>query len=276
MLEAGIITKFKNKCDVSRAMEYSFAILKYTGHFPFENETKPIGRYLLYYSIMYGTMLISESIYLWIVFGDIDKMAETMYLYITHMGIFYKSYNMIMRYPIICKLLADLSTDHQSQMNSRQQKIVNEAKKNFGTLVFGYYTCAFFFWLLTVVSPLAQNHTALPLGCWYPFDYTKPKWYELAYVQQTASIFFIAGVTLALDCVLIFLMQQTGIHLDLLKDEFLYLKEKVKEVAASCNGQEETNESQIQDKLLIKAVHHHQALIRLTTLYIIYYILLKV
>lgn len=260
-------TRIKEIFDVNRAMDYVFSILKYTGHYPFDSETKLRRTYLLYYFIMYGTMLISESIYLWIVFGDIDKMAETMYLYITHMGIFYKSYNIYMRYPTMCKLVKDLGVTNRDQISDRRRNIVKKARKGFGTLICGYYTCAFFFWLLTVISPLVQGGVALPLGCWYPFDHSKPGWYQLAFVQQTISIFIIAGVTLALDCVLIFLMQQTGTQLDLLRETFLHLGEEVGRIAGDFVGQQDIDENKIRDRLLEKAIHHHQDLIRFITIH---------
>lgn len=182
---------------------------------------------------------------------------------------------MYTRCSVIGKLIGELTIDRHGQMNSRRQKIVEEANRNFGTLITGYYIFAVCAWFMIVVSPQTQEGITFPLGCWYPFDQTKPRWFELAYAHQAAGILFVGLVTQALDCVLIFLMQQLGMQLDLLKEEVLYLNEAVENATDGFSCQVETNEK-IRHKLLVKAIDHHQDLIRFITFMIIICICIQV
>lgn len=260
MVRVETVRNFKDIFDVNRAVDYIFAILKYSGHHPFEEKSKPRGVYLFYCVIVYGIMMICETVQLIIAFGDIDKMADTLFIYITHLGSFYKTYNMYTKSPAICKLIKELGVCHSEQINNRRQKIVKEATKSFGKLVFGYYACAFFAWFLMVLAPLAQGGEALPLVAWYPINQTKSGWYQAIYVQQAFCTFVVCAVTLSVDCVLVFLMQQMGMQLDLLREEFMYINEEVKKIA---NGQcEECIENKMRNRLLAKAIVHHQNLIR--------------
>lgn len=268
MVHVEIVRKCREIFDVNRAADNIFAILRYSGHHPFENERKPRGLYLFYCAIIYVIMMVGESVQLTITFGDIDRMADTLFIYITHLGSFYKTYNMYTKSPAICKLINELGARSSAKMNKRRQKIVKETAKSFGSLVLGYYACAFFTWLLMVLAPLAQGSEALPLVAWYPVNQTQNGWYQAIYVQQALCTFIVCAVTLSVDCVFVFAMQQICMQLDLLRDEFVYMDEEVEDIADSLDsdGKGELIADKIRDTLLTRAIVHHQNLIRFINL----------
>lgn len=251
-----VLTRFKNFLGTRSAMEFILKCLKYSGHYPLENENTPRRLYLFVFYIVYGVMIVSEGAEFCLVFGDVDKMAQVMFIYITHLGILYKSYHIFVRNPFICKLVRDLSGDDLKLRNTRQGKIVDDAKKLFGMLVFLYYTFAMFAWVLWWYSSL-KHKVILPLKAWYPFDFTKPILNKIAYTQQVSGILIIAFVTLALDFVLISLMHQICVRLDCLKDDFLYMNEEA--VKADCGL---GNVIKIRNEMLKNVIARHQALIR--------------
>lgn len=246
--------------DKRRAIDHLFSILKYSGHYPFENESKPRVLYLFGFSILYFTLLSTETYYLWSVFGDVDKMSDALFLYITHLGIFYKSCNLLLRHQTMRKLIEDLSTESADKINkSRQQKIKDKEMSNFGTVIYVFVGVILLAWLLAMASPSVQPGITLPLGAKYPFDAPEPGWYQLAYLEQAAFILTVAMVTLSLDFVLVFLMQQMCLQLDFLRDEFLHVNEDAEIVAREVQHEDVDTARQ---RLLAKAIVHHQDLIR--------------
>lgn len=265
MFKEKVIARFKGLLGIRSAMDFILKCLRYSGHFPLENENTPRRLYFFCFYIIYGVMFASEGIEFCLAFGDVDRMAQVLFIYITHVGILYKSYHIVVRNPFICKLVRNLSGDDLKLRNAREEKIANDAKEMFGKLVVLYYFFAIFAWALWLYSSLEQK-VILPLAAWYPFDFTRPILNEIAYTQQVSGIIIIAFVTLALDFVLISLMHQISVRLDCLKDEFTYMNEDAKKID---DGQ--GNIDKIRNELLRNAIVHHQDLIRYSSVRVIYF-----
>lgn len=246
--------------DVGRAIEYVFTVLKYSGHYPLKNGKSPSIIHFIFFYTIYAPMFAVQAVQLCIVFGDVDKMVEVAFLFVTHFGIFYKSYNMFAKSSVIYNLTQGLYEDMHRYKNTRQRDIAIVAKKSFGLFLFFYTVFAFFGCSLILVAPVVHKLRVVPLGGWYPFDETRPGLYEIAYLQQVSAVYIISLVTIALDSVFITLMVQLCVQLDFLKDEILSIGEEAKRTTKGINGQRDYLKAF--SELIAKAIVHHQDIIK--------------
>lgn len=255
-----MLSKIKRIMDVGRAIDHVFTVLKYSGHYPLNNERNPSILYFILFYIIYAPMFAVQAVQLCIVFGDVDKMVEVAFLFVTHFGIFYKSYNMFAKSSVIYSITQGLYEDMHRYKNIRQEEIANMAKKRFGQFLFFYTLFAFFACSLILVAPVVHKMRVVPIGGWYPFDETRIGLYELAYMQQVSAVYVISLVTIALDSVFITLMVQLCVQLDFLKDEILSIGEEATRTTQTINGQKDC--SKAFRELIAKAIVHHQDIIR--------------
>lgn len=250
------IHKFKRLLSIRSAIDFILKILKYSGHYPLDNESSPRRLYFICFCFVYGVTLASEVMQFCLVFGDVDEMAQVMFISTTHLGILYKSYHVLARNSIVCKLVRNLCSSDLKLKNFRQKKIAECANDVFGKLVFLYYflsTVALKFWWFSSL----KHKVHLPLAAWYPFDITKPVLNKIAYVQQVSGAVVIAFVTQALDVVFILLLHHICVRLDCLKDEFQYVNEE-----AAITACREEDIDKVRHALLKNAIVRHQNLIR--------------
>lgn len=245
--------------DVKKAIDYVFTVLKYSGHYPLENGKNPSIRYLILFYIIYGAMLIVESVQLIIAFGDIDRMVEASFLFATHIGVLYKSY-MFVKSPAIYRLTQDLYRDMHRPKNMHKKEIANEAKKTFGLFIFFYTSFACFACFFIFAAPILHNMKALPVDGWYPFDVNRPVLFELAYLQQASAVCIIALITIALDSVFITLIVQLCVQLDFLKNDILNINKKARRTVEVINEQRDF--TKVYRVLIAKSIVLHQNIIR--------------
>lgn len=253
-------SKFRHTMDAKRAIDHVFTVLRYSGHYSLKEGRNPSVLYFILFYLIYGPMFAVQAVKLYIVFGDVDKMVEVAFLFVTHFGIFYKSYNMFAKSSAIYRLTQGLYQDMQRHKNTRQQKIANKAKKTFGLFLFSYTVCAFFGCSFILVAPIVHGLRVLPIGGWYPFEETEPGFYELAYLQQVMAVYVISLVTIALDSVFITLMVQLCVQLNFLKDEILNIGEEAMKTVQAINFQRGCLKAYC--KLIAKVIVHHQGIIR--------------
>lgn len=212
--------------------------------------------------------MCTEIAYLIFVIGQLEEMANGLFLLLTHAAQIVKIIIFIARKEKIYGLLDCLEEKIFKPKNSRQiekaMKIVhytNVVAKIFLIMV----VCTVSLWCL---FPLFDNNTKkqLPLRAWFPFDVARSPQYEAVYIYQIITVMLCGCANAAMDTIAATFISQIGIQLDILDDSILHLKESAEvQLQRKVTAKENCISREIETKMteiVVDCVKHHLKLLR--------------
>ncbi|RZB39518.1 7tm 6 domain containing protein [Asbolus verrucosus] len=222
------------------------------GLWPKGGDVYKFNRYTLYAAVSIsffisaiGVLLIID---LFFVDSDFEDLEEMTLIYVAEFLVIIKVYCFMRNIKLIKHLMATLNTD-MFQPKTIQQKMLIKPALNFWKLVYNIFTAAggpltslwVFLPLLTKTKKIA-----LPVSVWYPYDIQASPMYEITYLYQIVSVFYIVVAIYNIDMLISALMMYTGAQCDILCDNLRNL---------------EDNESRNFNRKLIDCIRHHQEIL---------------
>lgn len=262
--------------DLRGSLKWTFNILKIAGYWLPKNmpmSSAAFATFMVCFTMILYTC--SEIVYLISVFGQLEEMANGLFLLLTHLAQIIKIVIFISKKQKIYCLLNNIQEDIFKPRNEHQLRhamnTINAAN---------YVAQIFIFLVIVTVSlwsliPLLEetNTRKLPLRMWFPFDDQKSPLYEIAYVYQIFTVMLCGCANAAMDTIAATFVCQISVQIEILSDSFLYIKEcaeeKLRNKREKCNEETSTSiehispELEVQMKFVMKkCVKHHLQIMR--------------
>jgi hypothetical protein len=178
---------------------------------------------------------------------DLDIVAGTAFLAISESLVVVKMFYLARNIQTFKKLLVTLNSDLFQPRSVEQILLVSpsvEVWKLMYKLLCGSITMVLIFLTLVPIVDKSYKRYRLPLIAWYPYDTKASPLYEITYLHQIISVFFLAISNINIDTLVAALSMYAGAQLDILCDNLKNL--------APDHFEEN----------LTKCVHHHREIVR--------------
>jgi hypothetical protein len=178
---------------------------------------------------------------------DLDIVAGTAFLAISESLVVVKMFYLARNIQTFKKLLVTLNSDLFQPRSVEQILLVSpsvEVWKLMYKLLCGSITMVLIFLTLVPIVDKSYKRYRLPLIAWYPYDTKASPLYEITYLHQIISVFFLAISNINIDTLVAALSMYAGAQLDILCDNLRNL------------APDDFAEN------LTKCVHHHREIVR--------------
>lgn len=179
-------------------------MLKTLGIWIKENKGYNLSRVYTYFVIVFlmGGHNSSQLINISFVYSDINLLISMVFITNTNMLALFKSCVFIKNTNVVNKIFATLTNKQFMPNNSTQHKLATASVKMVRQIYYGYHVIAIInviFWILTPILTSSIKFWELPFFSWYPFEYQRRGIYELMYLYQTISIWFLTLSNINVD-----------------------------------------------------------------------------
>ncbi|KAJ3663339.1 hypothetical protein Zmor_007628 [Zophobas morio] len=196
--------------------------------------------------IIMGSYNFARVMNLFFIYTDLEELTGSIYLTVTDCLVLVKMYFFVQNIRMLKELIGHLDSDLFIPKNETHiNLILNGVKawrisyKSFWVMVAGTLSS----W--SIVPLFDHDKRRLPLEAWYPYDIKLSPYYEITYICQVVSIWFLATANMNMDSFMAALMMFIGTQCDILCDDLRNLPEK-----------DEFN------KKLLDCVTHHKDVLR--------------
>lgn len=262
----------EEEIDLRGCLKWTLNILKFAGYWlPRQNVT-----FSLIYSIpmIFCTIILytcGEIAFLITVIGQLEEMANSLFLLLTHSAQILKIIIFISKKQKIYALLDTIQDDIFKPRNQRQLKravkAINGTNSMAKTFV-GMVIATISLWSLFPLLDANNMTKQLPLRIWYPFDVTRSPQYEAGYVYQIFTVLLCGCANAAMDTTAAAFVSQICVQIDILSDSVLHIRESAEEQLGKNKERKWKDDSispevDVQMKAALReCVKHHWKLIR--------------
>lgn len=217
--------------DLRWCFKWSFKFIQFAGYWFPRNPTflhKAYATMVICFTIF--VYMCTEFAYLIFVFGQLEDMANGLFLLITHAAQTVKISIFIFKRQKIYALLDCLEDKLFKPRNMHQLKNTVQTIRNadnVGKIFIGLVIATVSLWS---IFPLLENNSKkeLPLRAWYPFNAMSSPKYEITYTYQIATVMLCGCANAAMDSIAAAFISQICAQLDILSDSILNIKEFAK------------------------------------------------
>lgn len=228
----------------------NYLFLRFNGLWP-KSDSYKMDIYTTYTITISIFFIYAENIFQFVnifFIDDLNKAGNVIFIAFCEIVAVFKLHVVIGKMYLVKNLFKEMKSEVFQPLNSNQIVLARSAIKMVKNIYWLFFyvgiTTLFFFSFYPILDGTYQNYR-LPFAVWYPFDYKKSPLYEIMYVHQVISTFYIATLNLNVDCLISTLMGFVAAQCDILCDKFEHLQYDKK-----------TEES------LIGCVIHHQKILR--------------
>ena len=194
-----------------------------------------------------GCSTVFQAMVIFYAYSNILDLADALFVSLAELVVFGKLYCYIKNMALVQKLLAIFHEPIFQPVNFKQVLIVQKATRQWKIFYWVYvHTAAatVLFWTFYPVFDQSVKEYRLPFSAWYPFNTSFTPNYEITYMYQVVSIWFISVADVNMDMFIIALMMFTGVQCDIL-----------------CDNLRNINSLDYHQDL-VTCVHHYRAILR--------------
>ncbi|RZC37207.1 7tm 6 domain containing protein, partial [Asbolus verrucosus] len=213
------------KYDWKRAIKINILILKLVGLWPHEDESYKFNLYTFYAIISINFLINGHNFFqtmnIFVVYPDLEALAETIFVTITDLLASVKVYYFTRNMGQLKKLMVELNSEIFQPKSEEQMILVRPGLFSWKMTYVGFWTpvaTTLFLWASFPIMDGSVKEYRLPFSAWYPFNTKISPWYELTYLHQVVSIWFMATANVNMDTLIAALMMYTGVQCDILCD----------------------------------------------------------
>nr|CAM84015.1 olfactory receptor 17 [Tribolium castaneum] len=235
------------------AVETNITTLKILGLWPKGDETYKLNFYTLYAVFGVIGLLCAHSFVqifnIYFIVDDLEAFTSSIFVTLSCLGTVAKTYYLLQNMQMLKELFISINKDIFQPKNNKQILLVEPSIKFWQRfyLIFRVLCyCTTFFWSsYPILDKWTKDHR-LPFLAWYPYDSTKSPFYELTYIHQVVSIWYLVSASLNIDMLIAALNMFVGAQCDLLCDNLRNIGQNSKEIG----------------KNLVKCIEHHREILR--------------
>ncbi|KAM3962685.1 olfactory receptor 63 [Aphomia sociella] len=165
------------------------------------------------FMILLGIYLITQTVDLFVIWGNIPLMTATSFLLFTNLAQATKFVNVALRGKIIRKIVDSSDLVLRSANDEEAKAIVRSCDRQTKIQLLMFFTLT----LVTITGfATSAEHGSLPLRAWYPYDTTKSPAYELTFGLQVYALFVAAFLNVAKDTMVTTMIGQCHCRLKLI------------------------------------------------------------
>ncbi|XP_044270012.1 odorant receptor Or1-like [Tribolium madens] len=201
-----------------------------------------------------GIFDLTRVMNIFFVYTDLKVLTATIYLTVTDITVLIKTCLFISNVKTLKRLTVIINcdlfqpkTDHQKQLVQSGLTAWKISYVSFWSLVF----CSLLMWTVSPIIQATPGRKPLPLPAWYPYNTEITPLYEITYVCQVISMWFLATANMNMDSLIAALMMYVGAQCDILCDDLKKL-DKLSKI------QEERNKF---NRGLVDRIEHHKEIL---------------
>ncbi|RZC35283.1 7tm 6 domain containing protein, partial [Asbolus verrucosus] len=164
------------------------------------------------------------------VYSNLEALTATIFVSLSDALVTLKIYYFVKNIRILKQLMRKLDDEVFQPRNVKQRALVQPSLNIWTATYIGFWVPAALTLTLWSVFPIldksVQQHR-LPFAAWYPYDTKKSPFYELTYLHQVVSIWFLSTANLHMDTMLTALMMYIGVQCDILCDNLKNLENEL-------------------------------------------------
>ena len=218
-----------NKFEWKSIVKFNILALKLIGLWPSEDDTYQRNFYSFYSATVLIVFVCGHNVFqtinVFLVLDDLEAFTATIFVTLTCIGGVLKAYSLIQNMDTLKKLFVTLRSE-MFQPKISQMDLIQPSIRVW-TLIYNSLCvmaalCAFFW---TTYPILDKSEYRLPFLAWYPFETSVSPNYELTYLYQIISVYYIEMVNFNIDALIAALNMFIGAQCDILCDNLRNLAE---------------------------------------------------
>jgi hypothetical protein len=189
------------------------------------------------------------------VYTDLKVLTATIYLTVTDVTVLVKSCLFIRNVRTLKQLTVTINCDRFQPKTMGQKDLAKRGLSEWKFTYLMFWALVFMSLLMWTISPLIDSSgkdRQLPLPAWYPYNTTISPYYEITYVCQVISMWFLATANMNMDSLIAALMMYVGTQCDILCDDLKNLPKTHKP---------RDNETDF-NRSLTSCIAHHKEILR--------------
>ena len=204
-------------------------VLKVAGLWPLNNTYghNVYAIYALFINIFVDGHNVFQTAYIAFIYKDLQALAAIIFVLFTDWLASIKVYYFVRNTKILRWLMVELKCDEfQPTFLQRKSLLPPNVRSwwmiyaTFSTVVVG----TLIFWAIFPILDGSYKEYRLPFWAWYPFDTKTSPMYQIIYLYQVFSIWFLAISNVNMDTLMAALMTYTSTQCDILCDNLRNLK----------------------------------------------------
>lgn len=243
------------KFDFTLNIKLNILFLKIVGLWPINNEDFYRIYTLIVTLFIMGLFNVTRIMNIFFVYTDLKVLTATIYLTVTDITVLIKTCLFIYNVKTLKRLTLTLNCDLFQPKSSHQKHLVQNGQKAWRISYLSFWSLVFCCLAMWTVSPMIQatpGSRILPLPAWYPFNTKITPFYEITYVCQVISMWFLATANMNMDSFIAALMMYIGAQCDILCDDLKTLQQFTITKKIKINFNEKLKE----------VISHHKKIIR--------------
>ncbi|XP_015838678.1 odorant receptor Or1 isoform X2 [Tribolium castaneum] len=237
-----VCSRMEEDFDFLSSLQTTLFCLRCVGTWP--SNTYKLDAYTLYATASITICLFGHNFFqtvnIFFIFNDLNTLTGVIFVALTCLVAILKSLLFIFNMRRLKKLLLVDIRQKLFKPRNRQQVVMVQSRVNFWKKIYFMFTgmgvATMFFWALFPIMDGTVKEHRLPFLAWYPFSVNKSPFYEITYIYQIVSVFFIVIVNMNSDMLLVALMNILGVQCDLLCDNLknIQFRERINEEFLRC------------------------------------------
>nr|XP_015833042.1 PREDICTED: odorant receptor Or1 isoform X4 [Tribolium castaneum] len=246
----------ENKFDFVLTIKPNILFLKIVGLWPVDNNDVYRIYTLIVTVFFMGVFDFTRIMNIFFVYTDLKVLTATIYLTVTDITVLVKTCLFMSNIKTLKRLIVTINCDVFQPKTDHQKQLVQSGLKAWKVSYMVFWSLVFCCLVMWTVSPIIQATPAgrkpLPLPAWYPYNTDITPFYEITYVCQVISMWFLATANMNMDSLIAALMIYVGAQCDILSDNLKKMKtfSKIKEEQAKFN------------QTLIDRIEHHKKILQ--------------
>lgn len=243
-----------SKFNWKSTININIIILRCVGLWPKDNQVYGWDLYTIYsflsINLFINSHSLSQAANLFFIYTDLEAIAANIYITITDLLASLKVYYFVKNIALIKELMRTLDTQEFQPKTNEQHVLVKPGLKAWKIAFAMFWTPSSLTLSLWAIYPILDGtykDYRLPFSAWYPYDTKKHPSYELTYLYQVLSIWFLATANISFDTFSAALMMYVGTQCEVLCNNLKYIATDA--------------ESSYSDKLY-KIMQHHKNILK--------------
>ncbi|KAJ3636029.1 hypothetical protein MTP99_008879 [Tenebrio molitor] len=232
-------------------------VLKVAGLWPKGSETYKFNLYTLYSFVSLNLFINAHNFFqaanILFVYTDLEALTALIFVTITDVLASFKVYCFVRNIAILKTLMVKLDKQIFQPRNEKQRDLVRPNLNSWKYTYEAFYIPVVTTLVLWAIFPIIDGTVKdrrLPFSAWYPYNTKTSPSYEITYLYQVISIWFLAIANLNMDTLIAALMMYIGCQCDILCDDMKNLRNSVEDDF---------------NRKLLDCIEHHKTILRFAT-----------
>jgi hypothetical protein len=229
-------------------------VLKVAGLWPKGSEIYKLNLYTLYSFVSLNLFINAHNFFqaanILFVYTDLEALTALIFVTITDVLASFKVYCFVRNIAILKRLMVKLDKQIFQPRNEKQRDLVRPNLNSWKYTYEAFYIPVVTTLVLWAIFPIIDGTVKdrrLPFSAWYPYNTKTSPSYEITYLYQVISIWFLAIANLNMDTLIAALMMYIGCQCDILCDDMKNLRNSVEDDF---------------NRKLLDCIEHHKTILR--------------